>query len=332
MPTNDADEYPVATASSALKVEADALYVVNGGSASVSVIDVHTNIVIGTISLRQRSWPHHVYASADGSKLLVAAPGMDMSGGHHGGHDMPGRIFVLDAVTGALLAETRTPSMNHNAIYSPDGTEIWTSAMKDDGAVHVFDAETLTIKATIEVESNPTEVTFSLDGARAFVANSGGSTLSVVDVATKTVSHTIEVGQNPVGAWQGANGVAYVDGEESKSLLAIDTTTLEIVRQYALGFTPGYAALAPDQKSVWVTNADAGSAVLKGLDSDETLAEIPTGDGAHAIVFSADGTRAYVSNQFADTVSVIDVESRTVLTEIAVGKKPNGLLFRQVKH
>ncbi len=55
---------------------------------------------------------------------------------------------------------------------------------------------------------------------------------------------------------------------------------------------------------------------------------IPTGEGAHAIVFTRDYQKAYVTNQLAGTVSVIDTETKKKLSDIVVGQKPNGILIR----
>src|SRR5262245_54808639 len=49
----------------------NALFVVNGADASISVINTDTNEVAGTIALEHASFPHHIYLSADRSKLLV---------------------------------------------------------------------------------------------------------------------------------------------------------------------------------------------------------------------------------------------------------------------
>lgn len=321
--TDDPTSTPIAA------IDHDALFVVNGGDATISVINTETSEVAGTIALKYADYPHHIYLSADRSRLALAVPGMDMSQGHENvdGAMMPGIVMVLDATTGATIKARTLDAMNHNAIYSPDGTEIWTSQMMVGGSVLALDAETLETKATIAVGDSPAEITFSKDGSRAFAANSMSGTVSVIDVATKTVSETIPVGQSPVGAWQGSNGKAYVDNEMDKTLSTIDTKTLKVGLVYKLGFTPGMAALGPDNQ-VWVTDADAGRVIFKMTDKDMTMGKVATGAGAHAIAFNGDGKTAYITNQMAGTVSVIDIKSAKVTRTITVGDKPNGLRWR----
>jgi YVTN family beta-propeller protein len=43
------------------------------------------------------------------------------------------------------------------------------------------------------------------------------------------------------------------------------------------------------------------------------------------VVLAPDGQRAYVSNIYADTVSVIDLRAVKVVANVRVGKGPNGI-------
>ena len=60
----------------------------------------------------------------------------------------------------------------------------------------------------------------------------------------------------------------------------------------------------------------------------QAVRTIRTGDGAHGITFSDSGNHAYVTNQMADSLTVIRVDDRAVDRTIGVGMKPNGLVFR----
>lgn len=315
---------PLATA-----VDYDAVYVVNGGDHSLSVIDVSTDQVTGTIGMKNVEFPHHVYLSPDGAKLAIGVPGEDFSTGHAGGMmEGMGAVIVLDARTGALLMSRRMMSMNHNATFDPTGDEIWTCGMMDAGMLYMLDAMTLTVKDSIAVGNTPQEVTFAPGGRYAFVCNGGSNNVTVIDRTTRQVVKTIDVGKNPVGAWPGSNGIMYVDNEESKTISAIDTATLTVLLTYNLGFTPGMAACGPNNE-LWITDSDSGRVVINGTELDSVLAICNTGAGAHGIVFSGDTTKAYVTNQLSSTVTVVDARTRLVLRSITVGSKPNGLAWRK---
>lgn len=310
-------------------VNVDAVYIVNGGASSISVVDAKQSTVVGTIMLKNVQYPHHVSLGPDRSQLVVAVPGMDFSAGHNGGMDgMRGVVMVLEATTGKTLAARKLDAMNHNAIHSPDGKEIWTAQMTMGGSVLVLDAKTLATLSTIGVGDMPAEVTFSKDGKYGFVANGMSNNVSVIDPASKKVIKTIDVGKDPVGAWAGDDGVMYVDCEQGKVVTAIDSKSLTSVRTYNLGYTPGMARTTPDGSSLWITNADDGLVTINMTSADMKMAQVAAGRGAHGIVFSNDGTRAYVTNQLADSLTVIDVAAQKALATIPLASKPNGLVFR----
>lgn len=206
--------------------------------------------------------------------------------------------------------------MTHNAVYSPDGKEVWTALMTMPGKVLVLNADTLETVTSIDVGDMPAEVTGM------------SNTVSAIDSTTKQVVKQIAVGEDPVGAWTGSDGNMYVYNEKGKSISAIGTQTLAVVRTYNLGFTPGMAALAPSGE-LWVSDSDSGKVSYFMKDSTMVMGSITVGKGAHAIVFSADGTMAFVSNQTDGTVSMIDVSAHSVMKTTVVGQKPNGIAFRK---
>jgi YVTN family beta-propeller protein len=356
-------------------VSYDAAYVVNGESNSISVIDLSSNQVKKTIDLAQLSsgtmgginmdnmWPHHIYLSPDKSKLAIAAPGMDFSGGHnsmmmqtitetgtstdshsqhHGGSSsttsvssasaMEGKILILDAVTGALLKELTLEGMTHNAVFSPDSKEIWTALMMTGGKVKVFDANTYNLISTIPVGDMPAEVTFSSDGSKAFVANGMSNTVTVIDATSKQILDTIQVGDDPVGAWPGMDGMMYVDNEEGESIYVINSMNMMVMDTVHLGFMPGMAAHNNMKNEMWVSDPDNGK-MHYWMKQDTGYVHggaFNVGSGAHAIVFTSDGSTCYVTNQNEGTVSVIDVTNHKEVMKISVGNKPNGLVIRKM--
>lgn len=310
----------------------NAAYIVNGSSNSISVINLSNNTVARTINLTGVSYPHHIALSPDKTKIIVGVPGMDLSNGHSNiMAGMTGMFVVLDAVTGNTLKTISLPMMNHNAIFSPNGTEIWTSQMDSMGKVLVYDATTYTLKKTIDVGMMPLEVTFSKDATMAFVCNSMDSTVSAIDVNTKAIMSNIQVNSEPIGAWQGADNKMYVDCEVAQKVNVVDVNSMSVYETVTLGFMPGMAQLQNTVKELWVTDPMAGKVHWWTWDSGMNMwmhaGEVATGAGAHAIAFN--GNTAYITNQTAGTVSVLNVTTHTVTTTITVGSKPNGLVLKQ---
>ena len=325
-----------------------AAYVVNTGDSTLSVINLSTQAVTETIDLMKMydpnsdkdivvstfaAFPHHINMSGDKQMLAISDPGMDFSQGHTLGTSNPvGKVIMMNPTTGSISRVVSIAAgMNHNGIFSPDGKYLWAAAMTNNGNVYVFDpSQNYKLLKTIIVGKNPMEITFSADGTKAFVPNYGANTVSIIDVATQTVLKTVSVGNAPVAAWAGNDGKMYVQNEEGKSISVIDATTMTVETTLDLGFKPNYAALNSNNNELWVSQL-AGDSIAyfqKNATAWELKGKIQTANNPHAIVFSNDGKTAFVTNNGANSVSVIDVEAKTKTKDINVGKKPNGMLLK----
>jgi YVTN family beta-propeller protein len=220
--------------------------------------------------------------------------------------------------------------MTHNAVFSPDGKELWAAVMMTEGKVKVYDANTYTLLNSINVGQMPAELTFSDDGKKAFVANGMSNTVTVIDALTKQVIETISTGTEPVGAWPGMGEMMYVDNEEGQSISIINGMTNMMEDTLSLGFMPGMAARNIMMNQMWVSDPE-NSKIHFWTKTDTGFVHgdaINVGSGAHAIAFSKDGKTCYVTNQFEGTVSVVDVSTKSEILKISVGVKPNGIVLR----
>lgn len=280
----------------ALNVDYPAAYVVNGEDATVSVIKLSTNEVTATIPLMVTGtdmimWPHHI--SSHENHLAIGVPMMDLSLGHSGLNTagMTGKLVVIDAMTGTIVKNINLPKMNHNTIYSPNGTEIWVPQMDEmNSKVLVYDASTNALKKTINTGMMSAEVTFSSDGSKAYVANGDDNKITVINVATKEIITTIPVGLNPVGAWTGSNGKMFVDNEDGQSVSVIDVATDMVEQTITLGFMPGIASHNGIKKELWVSDPMAGKVHYWTYDTVMGMwmhgGLFNTGAGAHAMSLS----------------------------------------------
>ncbi len=325
-----------------LNITHDAAYIVNAETNSLSVIDLTDNTVVHEIRLGASggehgathaggfSFPHHLSLNNAKTRLAIGVPNMDLSAGHGAGHSgEKGNIVLVDAITGEILKVIDLPKPNHNAIFSPDDTEIWTSQMEENGKVLVYDAQTYTLKNTIMVGKMPAEVTFSFDGKTAFVANGEDNTVTAINVANKNVIKTIAVGLTPVGAWTGTDNRNYVDNEDGKSVSIIDEN-LNIVNTINIGFTPDYVAYIPHNQEVWVTSGTENKVFVYVLQAGvyTKTNEIAMPAGTHAIAFNRDYSLAYITNQKSASVTILNVNAKTKVKDISVGQKPNGIVLK----
>lgn len=202
--------------------------------------------------------------------------------------------------------------------------------MDEIGKVLVYDATTYALKNTIPVKKHPAEVTFSFDGSKVFVANGGSDTITVINPNDKSVLGHIAVGEDPVGAWTGSDGKMYVDNEHGQSISILNTEGTAVEETIELGFMPGMAAFNAAVNELWVSDPNSGKAHYWSKVGNlwSYTGSIETGSGAHAIAFSSNGHKAYITNQAAGTVSVVNVTAHSKEKDLAVGAKPNGIVIK----
>jgi YVTN family beta-propeller protein len=317
-----------------LNIDYPAAYVVNGSSNTISVIRLSDNAVTETIALNGATFPHHVSLNPSKTKLAVAITSTDLSGGHggHGGALEGLKVQIIDAVSGMIDKEIGLSKMPHNAIFNASGTELWVGQSDvSESQVLVYSTSDWTVKNTINVGAGLSEVTFSSDGTMAFACNTEDGTVTLIDATTKTIHATLSVGEDPVGAWMASNGKMYVDNETSQTISEITVSSMSVTATINLGFKPAYAAYSTHHSELWVTDATNGKVVrfMFSAGTWTSVGDITTGTDAHAIAFNSTGEKAYVTNQGANTVSVIDVPNLTIASTITVGTKPNGIAIKE---
>lgn len=77
--------------------------------------------------------------------------------------------------------------------------------------------------------------------------------------------------------------------------------------------------------------APSSSLTIVDATTFSAIAEVPTGTGAHGVVVEPSGRYAYVTDIYADTVTIVDVVSATPAGTIAVGDGPNGISFSSAR-
>jgi len=139
---------------------------------------------------------------------------------------LPQQVQAVNANT--VTATVTVGSGPSGVAVTPNGAYAYV-ANYASGSVSVLSTATNTVTATVTVVSKPTgsictclsgDLAVTPNGGYAYVANSGGTTVSVITMATNTVTATVTVGSEPVGVAVTPNGAyAYVTNYGSKSVL-----------------------------------------------------------------------------------------------------------------
>ncbi|GIV16058.1 MAG: phosphoesterase [Armatimonadota bacterium] len=203
---------------------------------------------------------------------------------------------------------------------SPDGRTLY---VKDNRGIVVLDVETWKVRQELPVGrggSSMQGIAVSPDGKRVYLSNAASQLLEATVQTNGSLqwSRRMDMSQPAVG------GESYPCG----------------------------IALSADGNTAYVALSRNNSLAVVDLQEDKVVTQIPVGVAPFAVKVSADGRRAYVSNwggrhprtgektapssgtlalidtrgvASSGTVSVVDLQTRTVIAEIEVGLQPSGL-------
>jgi YVTN family beta-propeller protein/VCBS repeat-containing protein len=307
-------------------------YVARAGAGSVAVIDTATSSVVNNIAVG--STPYDVAFSPDGTHAYV--PNLNSN-----------TMSVIDTASQSTTATISIPGQPTGVAVSPDGTLAYVTTMSGN-AVSLIDTSTNTVIDTVPFNTGSQlyGVATSPDGTHAYVTSYSGGRLSTItleaapntlatvgapDPATGDVTVTLAA-SDPAGQTislsnstpaQGA--VTAIDNGDGTWTYTYNPTDAARLRA---GTTPGadsdtftISVMDPfGVKSVVPINVPLAAGDLA------VGATVPVGLSPYGAAVTPDGDRIYVTNQNANTVSVLDAATNTVIATVAVGGAPIGVV------
>ena len=204
-------------------------------------------------------------------------------------------------------------------------------ALSGRDSVVVFDAQSLERRGALPVGKTPHEVAASSDGARAYVANAGDTSVSVLAVdptprvaATWFLPDSIRV-HDVVASADGRTvwGVA----AQRHVVLELDATTGRARRRITVTRPGGWMiALGARPQTLVVTNLEGGAVTVLDLSMGrETILEGREGESDAAP--TRGGREIWAVNERNDTLTVFDVATGRPLHKIRNGRGPGRVIF-----
>jgi YVTN family beta-propeller protein len=116
------------------------------------------------------------------------------------------------------------------------------------------------VLAEIPVGVDPRTVAVNDGSQRAYVANRGSSSISVVDLARRQAVAEVDIGYRPYGVVIHPDGSRlYVAVQGEDRIVTLDTTTFEIVNSHPTVDRPSGLALSHDGDTLYVTHLLTGT-------------------------------------------------------------------------
>ena len=288
-------------------------YVTNEGSGTVSVIDVATHRVTGTMKVGDR--PRGIAASPDGSRLYIS---------DQGGRLIERDIFMSMESGSVMLAHS--PDAVH---FDLDG-KLLAVALEESNSIALVDPAYMKVVKTIAMHGkNPEHAVFSPNGRWIYASAEEGDSVDVIDVAKGEVVKVIEVGARPRGiGFLPDSSRAYVAAENANQVAVIDVARQEVVARIEAASRANGITVHPDGKRVFVSAGGAGVVQVLDTTTNRVVAEAEVGQRPWNMALTPDGKQLYVACGGSNEVSVIDTTTYKSVARIPVGTRPWGVVIR----
>lgn len=298
-----------------------ALLVLNKGDKQLAIIDPATGKVVARVNVGDG--PHEVTVSPDGKFAYVGNYG-EQTPGH--------TISVIDLpVQAELQRMDLSPLQRPHGMFFVDGKVLFTA--EQNRLIGRFDPVSIKVDWLFGTGQATTHMIIANpDGSLIFTANIGSNTVSAIERAqgrdgwTETV---IPVGQGPEGidwspdgkevwtATGGDGGVSIIDVASKK---VVETLSVGTKRTNRLKFTP-------DGKWVLLSDRDGDELVVLDRATRKERTRLKMGRYPEGIQITPDSARAYVAQEGANDIAVVDLTALTVSGHISPGNGPDGMAW-----
>jgi len=158
------------------------------------------------------------------------------------------QVEVLDADSGKVVGTIPdTPGVHGAAIASPFKHGFTSNGR--EGKVSMFDSTTLALIKKIDVGKGPDGIYYEPKTKRVFTNNHGTHDITAIDAATGNVVGTVQAKGDGEQAIIGADGLVYVNIEDTDEVVAFDPKLLEVKKRFPIGVAKTPTGLAYDGKT-----------------------------------------------------------------------------------
>jgi YVTN family beta-propeller protein len=300
---------------SAIAYAGPKVYVGNFKDNTVSVIDTATNAVVATIPVA--AGPHGMSMSSDNKWLYVSGDGSTL-------------VSVIDTATDSVVRAIEVGKSPHGAVLSPDNKYLLVAVNGESKVVFVDTAAQMVV-STIPI-GKPHTIAVRPDGKIAYVSSQepGRFSLVEIDLIAREVLRSIPIDKTPRDLEYGYTGKAvYFTKAGTNAIEVLSPAKNKVIAEIPTGVSPHYAN--------YVRNAMAGLAVVQGPGevllfdpkTNKPIRSIKVGEQPHWLAVSQDGKVAFVTNEGANTLSIVDIASGNS-TVVAVGNQPRKVVVQQM--
>jgi YVTN family beta-propeller protein len=344
------------------------VYVTNGGSDTVTVVDV-VNVRVDR-ELQVGIDPVAVAASPTHNEIYVVNEGATGANGaisvidaEHNAvvatiplHRQPvsidldakgdlayvansgsNSVSVVDLIARREIAQIGAGEEPVAARISPDGKTL-AVANRRSNSLTLIDLKSGKVRAVIGGCPGAAGAVILPDSSKVFVPCSAGHQVMVAALANPdahpaqadALEALMDVGRAPVDlALKPDGGEVFASNSLSDSVSEIYNTTDEVGDTYMIGADPVRGLVSRDNSLLYVANLRSQEVTVYSIDDGKRLGPaIHVGDGPAALAFSAAGHLLFVADSRSGDVAVVRTASQSLFTLLPAGRDPNAIVVK----
>jgi YVTN family beta-propeller protein len=300
------------------------LYVGNSRGDDISVIDLASLKVTGTIQAAERV--HGVCVQADGRRLFATV-------------ETDHTLRIIDTANQQTVATIKLTGRPNQCAVTPDGKYV-VVPIRDGDSVQIVDVAKQQIVKSLPIKE-PHNALNTGSNRYVYVSSMGAHEIDLIDLEKMDFAAHIPAGGRPRPYVVSADGkTMYVAVADLHGFVIVDIPGQKVLERVEMPaqnktlrklqhetpdtLTHGLA-LTPDGSELWVSSLLDDAMYIYDVKAKKITGRVSTGEGPNWIVFSPDGKYACISNTDTDDVSIIDVTTRREVTRVKVGKVPKRL-------
>ena len=304
------------------------LLVANKGDQTLSIVDPQSGKQLAAVPVGGKTG-HEVAASPDGRTAWVPIYG-DSGVGQPGTDGQMISVIDLESRKRIALLDLGRPSRPHCPQFGSKNGLLYVTAELTK-AIDVIDPSTQTILSSIPTGAPESHMmVISGDGTRAYTANVGPGTVSVIDLQHGKVVTTIPVSKSVQRIAISPDGRWVFTADQTKPQLAMIDTDDNSVKKWIPLPDLGYG-MAPttDGTKLIVAHPSSASVSIVNLLTMKVETTIHVPPSPQEVLIQPGNSVAYVSCDRSKQVAVIDLPGKKLEKLIDVGSGADGLAWAQ---
>src|SRR5437588_10000182 len=206
------------------------------------------------------------------------------------------QVDVIDADNGKVIGTIPDTPGVHGIAIASEFKHGFTSNGREN-KVSMFDPSNLQLIKKIDVGKGPDGIYYDPGSKRVFTNNHGPHDITALDASTGEVVGAVKAEGDGEEAVIGADGLIYVNSEDTAEVIVFDPKSLEVTHRFPIGVAKVPTGLAYDPKTnrLFIGCRNEPKMVVMDAASGKVITTMPIGAGVDYAAFDPDANLIFFS-------------------------------------